>query len=308
MRIHRLLFFTIFYFNFLFYQYIDCTNFPVRNDVQVSSVFGETRGDHFHNGIDFATPQPIYPFKKGVVIFIHEENSNPTLSDFGNGNFIVIEHENKLRSYYYHLKHDSVIKIKKKSNTNSFKNLNVENDTEIGFIGDSGHSKGAHLHFIVENLHNQTIINPLRVLPQIKDKSSPAISSMLLLNQKSKNKFISLRSFKTPAIKKKHYQQVVGIAYDQYNHQNYLKKRGLYKITFLKDKEVIREYLFDELKVSDKGLYISPHYYHDDIYGLAYNYKFGEFIPSKRKHLIEIITYDWNQNTAKKKYELQFRL
>ena len=48
--------------------------FPVKN-LRITSVFGESRGDHFHTGIDFGTKQNIYPIEKGEMIFIRDKGS-----------------------------------------------------------------------------------------------------------------------------------------------------------------------------------------------------------------------------------------
>tara|TARA_Y100000296_G_scaffold24859_1_gene29271 strand:+ start:75 stop:1325 length:1251 start_codon:yes stop_codon:yes gene_type:complete len=126
-----------------------------------------------HNGIDIAAPtgRPVHPILPGIVLGpgeygAHSGRPTPykscmpvpsgvdrrTLSsgqeyysthlkcNHGLGNTVYIRHENGLISAYHHLQNGSVRFEAGKE---------VGQDHVIGRVGDTGHSTGPHLHFIL---------------------------------------------------------------------------------------------------------------------------------------------------------------
>ena len=67
---------------------------PVEN-VRVTSTFGESRGDHFHDGIDLiSTKNNIHPVLEGDIVFLWDRSIFPTESYPGSGNYKVLKHKN----------------------------------------------------------------------------------------------------------------------------------------------------------------------------------------------------------------------
>ncbi|MDR1990618.1 MAG: M23 family metallopeptidase [Acidobacteriaceae bacterium] len=99
----------------------------------------------FHQGLDIATPkgQPVYATADGRV------ESAATSGDYGN--LIVLDHEFGLTTRYGHLSAFNV----KTGDT-------VHRGDVIGYVGSTGRSTGAHLHY--EILANGQLINPLQLL------------------------------------------------------------------------------------------------------------------------------------------------
>ena len=106
----------------------------------VSSPFG-WRGKSFHRGVDLAAPvgTKVRSVMEGTISSAGRINY---LNGYGNA--VLISHGNHVFTYYCHL--DKVI-VKK--------GQNVDRDYVIGTIGNTGRSRGAHLHFelIVKNKH-----------------------------------------------------------------------------------------------------------------------------------------------------------
>ena len=75
-------------------------------------------------------------------------------SRYAYGNAIIIDHGNQITSLYAHL---SEIKVKKDEEVNL--------KTEIGKVGSTGHSSGAHLHLEIRD--QQRPINPYVILPAL---------------------------------------------------------------------------------------------------------------------------------------------
>jgi murein DD-endopeptidase MepM/ murein hydrolase activator NlpD len=101
----------------------------------------------YHQGIDISTEkgQPIYATADGVV---------DTASYSGDyGNLIVLKHAFGLMTRFGHL-----------SKFNVMPGQDVKRGDIIGFVGSTGRSTGAHLHY--EILVNGRLINPLQLLTQ----------------------------------------------------------------------------------------------------------------------------------------------
>jgi murein DD-endopeptidase MepM/ murein hydrolase activator NlpD len=110
-----------------------------------SDPFTGERG--FHQGLDISTPKgtPVYATADGTV-----ESAGYT-GDYGN--LLVLRHDFGLTTRYGHL---SGFKVKAGSP--------VHRGDVIGFVGSTGRSTGAHLHY--EILANGKLLNPLQLLTQ----------------------------------------------------------------------------------------------------------------------------------------------
>ena len=108
-----------------------------------SSYFGEVRSfdSRPHKGNDYAAPTgtPTYAAAAGTVITAGWSNSA--------GNWVVISHGNGLVTKYMH--HSSICVSA---------GQRVAKGQQIGYVGSTGYSTGAHLHFQVEL--NGTPVNP----------------------------------------------------------------------------------------------------------------------------------------------------
>jgi len=114
---------------------------------RVSSVFTEERLHPIlgyvrpHKGIDLAasTGTPIYATRSGIV----------TRAEYGsaNGNFVFINHGDGFTSVYLHMD-EYIVKP----------GQYVAQGEQIGTVGNTGLSKGAHLHFSI--IRDGTYVNP----------------------------------------------------------------------------------------------------------------------------------------------------
>ncbi|MPM35134.1 hypothetical protein SDC9_81724 [bioreactor metagenome] len=116
--------------------------------IRYSSSFGYRRdpfhGDfRMHNGIDLSGPtgEHIYATGNGKVVEVGHDF-------FGYGNFVMIDHGFGYKTRYAHLKEANVTvgRIVKRGEV-------------IGFMGNTGRSKGPHLHY--EVIFKGRTVNPL---------------------------------------------------------------------------------------------------------------------------------------------------
>lgn len=96
-----------------------------------------------HKGVDFAAPRgtPIYAAGDGVIDFVGRKGAY--------GNYVVIRHNGTIKTAYAHMH---------KFAKGMSKGTRVSQGDVIGYVGTTGRSTGAHLHF--EILKNNTQVNP----------------------------------------------------------------------------------------------------------------------------------------------------
>lgn len=111
-----------------------------------SSGYGyRTFDNSFHKGLDMAAPEgtPYYAAESGTVIYATNDGGY----NGGAGNWVVIAHGNGLVTKYMH---SSAVYVSP--------GQSVSKGQNIGAVGNTGQSFGAHLHFQVEV--NGTAVNP----------------------------------------------------------------------------------------------------------------------------------------------------
>lgn len=99
-----------------------------------------------HNGVDMACPAmtPIYASRSGVV-------SVAAYQADGAGNYVQLNHGDGYRSIYMHMTYYTV-------SVGQY----VQQGQIIGYVGNTGLSKGDHLHFGIS--YNGTYVNPMEYL------------------------------------------------------------------------------------------------------------------------------------------------
>lgn len=119
----------------------------------------------------------VYPNCKGIVkeIQIGIPNDLGSTGKRSWGNYVLIEHENGMYSRYAHLK-DVYCRVGEK----------VDENTSIGYMGNSGNAYGVHLHFEVQTAYSSsTRIDP-----------TPYLTKKIVENtQKDENTVIKVGDF-----------------------------------------------------------------------------------------------------------------
>jgi murein DD-endopeptidase MepM/ murein hydrolase activator NlpD len=114
----------------------------------ITGVFGEARPGHMHAGLDIAAPDgtPIRAADSGTVILFQGTGASG-----GYGNFVCVGHSGSVASCYAHL-----------SRFGTSPGASVRQGQVIGYVGNTGNSFGAHLHFEVRV--NGSPVNPMGYL------------------------------------------------------------------------------------------------------------------------------------------------
>lgn len=131
-------------------------DFVVPVDGMVTSRYG-FRGSRYHNGIDLdlETGDTVKSAWSGKVRYAK-------FNDGGFGNLVIVRHDNGLETFYAHLDKISVVP-----------NQVVKAGEVLGLGGNTGHSRGSHLHFEVR--FYDAAMNPEEIIDfnhkQIKDEN-----------------------------------------------------------------------------------------------------------------------------------------
>ena len=112
-----------------------------------------------HNGVDIGwrvneNDNTIIAHSDGVIVDLVRYYKTTDKSGRSYGNYVKIKHDNGYYTLYAHLKYDSVCVSK---------GQRVVKGQKIGVMGNTGYSKGRHLHFEVRN-EKDVRINPIPYL------------------------------------------------------------------------------------------------------------------------------------------------
>jgi murein DD-endopeptidase MepM/ murein hydrolase activator NlpD len=114
----------------------------------ITGAFGEQRPGHIHAGLDIAAPNgtPIHAAQAGKVVLMQGIGASG-----GYGNYTCVQHTPSMSTCYAH-----------QSRFGTSMGARVSQGQVIGFVGNTGHSFGNHLHFEVRI--NGTPVSPLNYL------------------------------------------------------------------------------------------------------------------------------------------------
>ena len=162
---------------------------PIGQEARLSATFGELRANHFHAGLDIRSSNgrsgdPIYAAAEGYI-------SRISIKSGGYGQAIFIAHPNGYTTVYAHLDEFApTIANFVESNQYAQEAFEVEiypsptdfvvkKGEEIGKMGNTGHSFGAHLHFEIRETKTDNPMNPMLFgIPIVKDDVAPFFSEL----------------------------------------------------------------------------------------------------------------------------------
>lgn len=160
---------------------------PLDIPITLAGNFGEIRNNHFHSGLDFKTENreglPVYAVADGYVSRIKVQAA-------GYGNALYITHPNGFVTVYGHLSayNNAITAVLRKEQyrSESFEVdmtltpdvLPVKKSDLVALSGNTGGSRGPHLHFEVRDEKTEFAINPLLFGFDVKDSVKPVISKI----------------------------------------------------------------------------------------------------------------------------------
>lgn len=274
---------------------------PVNTPIKLSGTFGELRSNHLHAGIDIKahngkTGQPILAAAEGYISRIKVQSG-------GYGNVLYINHPNGYTTVYAHLANfppavEAYVKaaqlkqqkfeIQLYPPAGKFKFAKGE---ELGKMGLSGRSYGAHLHFEIRETASEKPINPLLFGLKAKDHIAPKLHQVKIYSLNDKLETLSTKTFN---LKKggKGYRISgdtilvgawrIGIGLKAYDHMSLAPNwNGVYKISMYKNDRPVYGFTMEKFPFSESR-YINAHLdYEEQVSNKAYINRFYQ-LPGNR--------------------------
>ncbi|WP_167450718.1 M23 family metallopeptidase [Leptospira yasudae] len=263
---------------------------PVKTDQlenKITSTFGESRGDHFHNGMDISSMnESVLAMADGKVLYSRYAEDHPFEDELGTGNSVWLDHGSGNFTAYYHLKDGRISKLLKPDL--------IKAGDKIGVTGNSGHSSGAHLHFVVLRKHGLEILDPLKFLSPIPDSAVPEISSLLV---HVNGKFTNINDGDNINLSKEFPFTVSIVDAGEKKSQ----RRGITKVQYFLNGEALRSADFGALQYSTSEWknpdgYSFTSLYHKDQYLIGnLNLKSGE-------NTIKVVAWDFRGNVNERSF------
>lgn len=254
---------------------------PVDNG-RITSTFGESRGDHFHDGVDMISSEnKVFPIDDGTLIFFWDKSVFPLENHPGAGNYKILRHGGDLYSLYMHLQ-DGGRPIK----------AYTQKDI-LGFYADTGHSYGKHLHFTVLNRKTKASLNPLSLMPKVDDAKAPEI---LNLYMKIGPQYVRIRD-KSAIRLTKHYPVLLEI-------QDAIaggERLGLHKLTVQLNGKGVLDVVFSTIDLGRRGLTASKRDF-NRIYDEKGYYKVEGITYHEGENALNVSAYDFAGNKAEREF------
>lgn len=258
---------------------VDYFRAPVSHTLLLSGTFGELRPNHFHAGIDIKSSKgvagdPVFATADGYVSRIKVDES-------GYGNAVYINHPNGYTTVYAHLDRfsDALADYVKQLQyqKESFEvDLNPEQGEfqvlqgdQLGIMGNSGSSNGAHLHFEVRKTSTQKPVNPLLFGFKVTDSVKPKMHALkaYFLNDKLEEQ--ATKEYNLVKIKNGHYRIKgdtlslaawrAGFALKVYDHFDRVSNwNGIYALKMYQDDALVYDFDMESFSF-DESLYINAH-------------------------------------------------
>ncbi|MFW5808193.1 MAG: M23 family metallopeptidase, partial [Spirochaetota bacterium] len=144
-----------------------CTSFrwPL-STVKLTSTFGESRGDHLHDGVDIVSYDTrVYPVADSAVLYAWNSSYFPFENFTGSGNYLILDH-GETASIYLHLEDSLAL------------SPNYTTNQSVGHFANTGRSYGAHIHFGLYDRISWDSINFFSVIEAPQDDTPPVVDHM----------------------------------------------------------------------------------------------------------------------------------
>jgi hypothetical protein len=260
---------------------------PVNNGT-ITSTFGESRWDHFHDGIDITSADDkVYPVESGTLLFYWDKAIFPLENYPGGGNYKVLEHRNGMFSIYMHLE-----------NGISSQKMYTSSDM-VGMMGNTGHSGSKHLHFSMLYPAKRVSINPMKLMPAKPDTKAPVISDIAF---HIGDKYIIVRD-KSNIRLTRHYPLLIKITDSMVGRENL----GIYHLALVFNGKKVAEREFKAISFSKGKLVVGGKGF-DSLFDKKGYYKIEGLTYVDGENVLKITASDFAGNKSEREFAFNVKL
>lgn len=306
---------------------------PLPHRIAVTGSFGELRNNHFHAGIDLRSSSGvdgdfILSAADGFIRKIKIDSKNY-------GKSVLLEHEGGFSTLYAHIskfREDIENKIKAEQYRRQENELEIEfgdgeipvkSGEHIAFMGNTGDSRGAHLHFELRLTGTDQVLDPTTFGLPVEDEIAPQFRRFKIYgfdlegNEVSEKLIASnkLNKIKVPG-------EVFGMAIEAYDRSNNSwRSIGIKSVKLMIDHSLFYSFSMDQWSLQDTR-YINAHVDYQSRYQGRFHRCFklqGNKIPIYNtiendgffyigdggEHQVELIISDAKGNETRKEFTIQ---
>lgn len=255
---------------------------PVK-DPSLITTFGENKSEEFTKGIDIqSASDDIKPISDGEVVFYYRNSGNMLDMPSPLGNFIVLQHDRGIYSFYAHLEQ---IQANKEAFLFSTKD-------SIGKIGATGACEGTFLHLVVLDGEFEQFVNPLLSLPPLQDTIKPEIHRLFLVGKEEKEELKAGMVLKTGRY------EIQAEIWDFSDNVGYYCPLTPYSIDLYINGELKNNLKFESLKLRDNDIVLqNSKISFNDLYKGQWLFTVGilDFSPGDTRIEISVKDFEGNE-------------
>lgn len=258
------------------------------NNPRLTSTFGESRGDHFHDGIDLVSADPrIFPVKDGKLLYAWNKSLFPLENYWGGGNYKIIKHDDNIVSVYMHLQDGENLEKK------------YTQDDTIGNMGNTGRSYGSHIHFTILNQNLRESLNPFKLMPAYIDEKKPEVKFFYL---KVNDRYVRINENSNLRLTR-HFPMLIEINDSASGNE----RLGIYRLKVNFNGKDVMDSEFDKIKLSENGFSVSKIQF-NDLYDSAGYYKVPKIQYKEGLNKFIITASDYSGNITEKTFQVNVTL
>lgn len=273
---------------FSFLTRLHCLEWPVA-EIHLVSLFGQRTEGSMEQGLVLGKAGIVRASGNGKVLITLEQNNNMNGFPGTLGNAVIVNHDGELLTVYGNL--DSLERVGHQ--------LQVESASILGNAGTSGLTgEGACIFQVIDQV-KKTVLNPLLLLPGLKENRDPSIRNVVAVS--SSGQTYSLGSVKS--IRQGKYRLYADVT-DTVDKSG--QELAPFRITVILNGGEYRSVPFELIKAEKGNLYLgTPEYRAAVLYGDPQRIYLGEIVLARGKNDLVILAFDTAGNEKSVLFGLQ---
>ena len=271
-------------------------NWPLTS-VLLSSTFGQNQWGHLLHGVEIrsAEDDTVYPIEDGELIYGWEKGRSLKEVPSGIGNFLVIEHQRRVRSLYGHLKPGFL----------PLREIQTDDRKPLGKMGNTGRTPEKSLYLEIIDGEIEQAVNPQLILGVLPDTVPPEIGRVYLRSQDSKIMLDTGGAAEEHLVPPGEYE-VMAAMWDPDQNRSFSSPRGIFRVLFFVNGSERHALSFRAVKREGKKVSVveSNDLQYQQIYEKKFEINLGTVKLHRGELMLEIIVFDTAENETTRTFTL----